>query len=135
MFLGYWVSAAKLSGQMTEAVAQKYSVKKIFLEISQNSQEKTCTRVSLSKLQAGACNFIKKETLAQVFSSEFCEVSKNTFSYGTPPVAASEMKWFWIWKRNTNWKKVGFKMILISFQQQRSMPKTNILKYFEVNRL
>ena len=92
MFLGYWVSAAKLSGQMTEAVAQKYSVKKIFLEISQNSQENTCTRVSLSKLQAGACNFIKKETLAQVFSSEFCEVSKNTFSYGTPPVAASEMK-------------------------------------------
>ena len=26
-----------------------------------------------------ACNFIKKETLAQVFSSEFCETSKNTF--------------------------------------------------------
>ena len=24
-----------------------------------------------------ACNFIKKETLAQVFSCEFCEVSKN----------------------------------------------------------
>ena len=135
MFLGYWVSVAKLSGQMTETVAQRYSVKKMFLEISQNSQQNTCARVSLSKLQAEACNFIKKETLAQVFSSEFCEVSKNTFSYGTPPVAASEMKWFWIWKRNTNWKKVNFKMILISFQQQRSMPKTNILKYFEVNRL
>ena len=26
----------------------------------------------------------------QVFSYEFCEVSKNTFSYRTPPVAASE---------------------------------------------
>ena len=26
-----------------------------------------------------ACNFIKKETLAQVFSCEFCETSKNTF--------------------------------------------------------
>ena len=25
-----------------------------------------------------ACNFIKKETLAKVFSCEFCEVSKNT---------------------------------------------------------
>ena len=24
------------------------------------------------------CNFIKKETLAQVFSCEFCEISKNT---------------------------------------------------------
>ena len=32
---------------------------------------------------------IKKKTLAQVFSSEFCEISKNTFSYRTPPVAAS----------------------------------------------
>ena len=33
-----------------------------------------------------ACNFIKKETLAQVFSCEFYEISKNTFSYRTPPV-------------------------------------------------
>ena len=36
-----------------------------------------------------ACNFIKKETLAKVFSYEFCEISKNTPSYRTPPVAAS----------------------------------------------
>ena len=35
------------------------------------------------------CNFIKKETLVQVFSCEFCEISKNTFSYRTPPVTAS----------------------------------------------
>ena len=25
-----------------------------------------------------ACNFIKKETLAQLFSYDFCEISKNT---------------------------------------------------------
>ena len=36
-----------------------------------------------------ACNSIKKETLAQVLSCEFCEISKNTFFYRTPPVAAS----------------------------------------------
>ena len=54
------------------------SVKKIFLENSQNSQENTCARVSfLIKLQA--CHFIRKQTLAQVFSCEFCEFSKNTF--------------------------------------------------------
>ena len=47
----------------------------MFLEISQNSQ--------------AACNFIKKETLAQVFSCELCEISKNTFSYRTPQVAPS----------------------------------------------
>ena len=63
--------------------------KKVFLEFSQNSQENTCARVSFQiKLQASG-NFIKKETLAQVFSCEFCEISKNTFSYRTPPVAAS----------------------------------------------
>ena len=30
-----------------------------------------------------------KKTLAQVFSCAFCEISKNTFSYRTPLVAAS----------------------------------------------
>ena len=34
-------------------------------------------------------NFFKKEFLTQVFSCELCESSKNTFSYRTPPVAAS----------------------------------------------
>ena len=37
------------------------------------------------------CNFNKKETLAQVLSCEFCEISKNTFSYRTPLMAASEV--------------------------------------------
>ena len=30
------------------------------------------------------CNFIKKKIVAQVFSCEFCEISKNTFTYRTP---------------------------------------------------
>ena len=34
---------------------------------------------------------LKKETLAQVFSGEFSEISKNTFSYRTSPVAASAL--------------------------------------------
>ena len=46
----------------------------MFLEISQNSQENNCAKVSFS-----ACNFIKKETLAQVFSCEFRQTSMNTF--------------------------------------------------------
>ena len=32
---------------------------------------------------------LKKKALAQMFSCEFCEIFKNTFSYRTPPVAAS----------------------------------------------
>ena len=52
----------------------------------------TCARVSiLIKLQALG-NFIKKETLAQIFSSEFFENSKNIFFDRTPSVAASEFK-------------------------------------------
>ena len=72
-----------------KAVTNRCSVKKVFLEVLQNSKENTCARSSfLIKLQALACNFIKKETLTQVFSCEFCEISKNTFSYRTPPLAA-----------------------------------------------
>ena len=37
-----------------------------------------------------AGKFIKKETLAQVFSCEFCEISKNTLSYGTSIKATKE---------------------------------------------
>ena len=37
-----------------------------------------------------ACNFVKKEALTQLFSCEFCEISKNTFFLRTPPVAASD---------------------------------------------
>ena len=59
---------------------ERCSIKKLFLKISQSSQENTCSRVSfLINLQAEACNFIKKEILAQVLSCEFCKISKNTF--------------------------------------------------------
>ena len=36
-----------------------------------------------------AYNCIKKETLAQVFSGEFCEISQNTFSTEHPQATAS----------------------------------------------
>ena len=52
-FMINYISAYK--SQMIEAVAQRCSVKKVFV-----------------------CNFIKKDTLAQVFSCEFCKISKNT---------------------------------------------------------
>ena len=60
-----WAATRKNEIKLTEAVAQ------------------TC---------CGDCNFIKKEALAQVFSCEFCEISKNTFFYRTPLVVASELR-------------------------------------------
>ena len=64
---------------VTEAVVRRCSVKKVLLEISQNSQENTCARAFLNKV-AG---------LGQVLSCEFCEISKNNFFHRTPQVAAS----------------------------------------------
>ena len=40
-----------------------------------------------------ACNFIKKETLVQVFSCEFYEIFQNIFCYRTSLVAASRFPW------------------------------------------
>ena len=54
--------------------------KRVLRNFAQTSQENTCARVSI---------FIKIEAPAQVFSCEFCEISKNTLSYRTLPVAAS----------------------------------------------
>ena len=62
-----------------EAVVQRCSAKKVFLEVSQNIQEITCARVSFLK-----------ETLAQVFFCECCEISINTFLHRTPLVAPSK---------------------------------------------
>ena len=79
-----------------EAVVRKCSVKKVFWKIPQNSQENTCARVSfLIKLQASACTFVKKETLAQVFSCEYCKILKSTFFHRTPSVAASVINHYW----------------------------------------
>ena len=65
------------------------SCKKDVLRNFTKLQESNCARVSfLMKLQA--CNFIKKENLAQVFSREFCEISKNTFFHRIVLVAASD---------------------------------------------
>ena len=47
------------------------------LKISQNSQENTCARILFLIT-------MKIETLARVFSCEFCEIFKNTFFYRTP---------------------------------------------------
>ena len=61
----------QLCMELAEVFAQRCSVKKVFLEVSQNLQESTCA------------NFIERETLAQVFSSELCKISKDTFSCRT----------------------------------------------------
>ena len=67
-----------------EAVAQICLVRKVFSEISQNSQEDTFAGVAF------LIKFFKKETLAQVFYSEFCEISKSTF-------LTEHLRWLLLW--------------------------------------
>ena len=109
--------------QREEAVARRCSVKKVLLEISQNPQENTCVTVSfLIKLQLEVCNFIKKETLAQVFSCEFCEISKNIFFKKHLRVTASEYvilsPIFFMQQHQLKWNKssISFSVFLFSFR-------------------
>ena len=76
---GFFEKKKSLWAVLLKQPPEVFCKKKVFLEISQNSQEKTSARDSfLIKLQDEACNFIKKESLAYVFSCEFCEISKST---------------------------------------------------------
>ena len=58
--------------------------KKVLWEISQNSQENICTRISfLIKSNSVDLQLIKSESLAQSFCCEFCEVCKKSFLQNT----------------------------------------------------
>ena len=69
----------------------------MFLEILQNLQENTGSRAFLLFKDPGLSDRPQRDSdvfrlryfQKQMFSSEFCEFSKSTFSYRTPPVAAS----------------------------------------------
>ena len=83
--------------------------------VPQNSQENTCTRVSFfNKVE---------ETLAQVFSCEFCESFKNTFFYRTPPVAVSP---------NRGYLNCAILKALHAFQEKRDL-KSRDMQFFLQN--
>ena len=99
-----------------EAATKGVLCKKVFSEISQNSQENTCARVSF------LINFfIRKETLAQVFSCEFCEISKNTFFTEHLWTTASSCRsfvaylefQFWYIKIHGPWSPAKFEILLV----------------------
>ena len=54
-----------------------------------------CQSFSFNKvagLRPKTCNFIKKETLSQVFTCQFCEISKNAFFHRAPYIGNSIFK-------------------------------------------
>ena len=93
-----------------------------------------CWSLFLNKVTK-ACNFIKKETLVQVFSCEFCEISKNIFFHRTPPVAASSLSKYGSQKNSPKKCSGGRKAqnnrgemwleAVISIYDQRGISQTN----------
>ena len=72
-------------GQYSEAATRSVLWKKVFLEISQNSQENTCARVSFSiKLQAlGLQLYLKKGLWHRCFPVNFVKYLRTPFLQNT----------------------------------------------------
>ena len=65
---------------LTGAVVWRCSVKKVFLDISQNSRENTCARVSfLVKLQAWGLTLLEKRLWHRCFSANFAKFLRIPF--------------------------------------------------------
>ena len=59
---------------------RRYSVRKgVLRNFAKFTEKPLCRSLYFNKVAGQVCNFIKIETLTQVFSCEFCEISKNTF--------------------------------------------------------
>ena len=59
--------------------------------------EAVARRCSVMKLEPAT---LLKKRLTQVFSCEFCKISKNIFSYRTPPMDASDFSLWLPWPLN-----------------------------------
>ena len=68
-----------------EAVVRRCSVKKVFIEMSENSQENTCARVSfLIKLPARLETLLKKRLWQSRFPVNFEKFLRTPFLQNTP---------------------------------------------------
>ena len=70
----------EISGESLETVVRRCSVKKVFLEILQNSQENNCAESLLNKF-AGlrSATLLRKRSWHRCFPVNFAKFLKNTF--------------------------------------------------------
>ena len=87
-----------------------FCIKGVVRNFAKFTGKHQCQSLFFDKVAGDACNFIKKETLAQVFFCEFWEIYKNTFFYRTPLVPASVLRafcklfYFWWCFSSDHWK-------------------------------
>ena len=77
--LTYMRIVTKLFRSSQLRCSMKKSVLRIFAKFTGKHLHQSLFFNKVADLRPKACNFIKKETLAPVFSCEFCEISKYTF--------------------------------------------------------
>ena len=70
--------------------SQKFFKIGILRNVAKFTVKHMCWSLFFMKLQAWRTATLKKETPTQVFSCKIREISKNTYFYRTPPVAASD---------------------------------------------
>ena len=73
---------------------EEFCKKIVVRNLTEFTGKHLCQSLFFNKVAGQACNFIKKETIAQVFSCELCQISNMTFSHRTPLVAASGFSLF-----------------------------------------
>ena len=89
----------------TEAVAQRGSVKKIFLEITQNSQENTCSRVSFL-IRPWPATLFKKRLWHRCFPVNFAKFLRAAF-------LKENLRWLLLY--STLWRRKSLQGILDSY--------------------
>ena len=74
----------KFWSKSTSSRLEVFCKKGVLRNFTKFTGKHLCHSLFFNKVAGSACNFIKKETLAQVFFCEFSKISSNIFSYRTP---------------------------------------------------
>ena len=99
---------------------------------------KQCTQCKSSRpevfcrkgvLRPEAWNFIQKESLAQVFSSDFCEIFKKTVFYRTTMVAASVSALFYLLLITNTKNKISLRITKLPIVQKRELTYQKLHSY------
>ena len=106
-----------------------------FVNIGEEELRETISLLS-DNYTASACNFIKKETLAQVFSCEFCLIFKDTFFTKYPRATTSVFIKVISKKRKRNFKSLEeeIKNLKMKFVPTEEISRCNLklLKMYQI---
>ena len=104
------------------------SVRKVVLRnFAKFTGKHLCESLFLNKvagLKPQPCNFIKKETLAQVFSCEFCKISKNSSFTEHLQTTVSGISKFALFKNSLETLETLQKLSELDFSYSSSIPLT-----------